>query len=145
MLLMNRKHSVHEYTQIGSICNLEKDNQVIKCKYLTWNRNMFFDIYMVDICINNSLPVNALSFVLVICLMDAADIERAKNKIKRHHSQYVDTTKKNTHTYLAMYKRTWDIYWKYCFISYEILAKAMSHKHDNIIWPIIFWSTGFAS
>ena len=43
---------------------------------------------MVVICINNSLPVNTLSFVLVICLMDAADIERAKNKIKRHHSGY---------------------------------------------------------
>ena len=66
-------------------------------------------IYMVDFCINNSLPVNALSFVLVICLMDAADIERAKSKIKRHHSHYVDTTKKSIRKYasnLAMYKRT---------------------------------------
>ena len=106
MLLLSCKHSVHDYTQIGSICSLQKDNQVTKVSILHKIETCF--IYMVDICINNSLPVNALSFVLVICLMDAADIERAKNKIKRHHSHYVDTTKtlKNMHTYLAMYERT---------------------------------------
>ena len=41
---------------------------------------IYIYIYIVDFCIDNLLPVNALSFVLLICLMDAADIERAKTQ-----------------------------------------------------------------
>ena len=40
----------------------------------------------IDFFIHNSLPSNALSFDLVICPMDDADIERAKKqKYLVHH------------------------------------------------------------